>query len=311
MFSKKLFSYLVLGAVLSSCTSDEMPQVSYADANVEIQTKSNIVCVEGIQFVQEDEMLSFATFDEFQEVVKSLKNSQVIISQLEYIPMVENDNILQLDNFKSMYKEYEEALEEADNYYDSETHYLEYKEKYSNLYFPEYMDDYSVYLPVSDKDVAKLLNVNGDVKINGNIVNMKDVSTYEKLVELGETMLDEKSSIMVYSDEYLNGTPEVRKGDNKLKVRVYTEPGSNGVGEVIVVDVSFRKKGFMGIWYNHKSKTTLGWVNGGSWSKSGFSSHDYKFARVYANGAPVKFAGEMYVDYEKFNGEKVYFKVDI
>ena len=34
-------------------------------------------------------------------------------------------------------------------------------------------------LPVSDRNVAKLLNVNGDVMIGNEVINMKDIFTYE------------------------------------------------------------------------------------------------------------------------------------
>lgn len=309
MNCKKLLCCLAIGAMLGSCSSDDMDNLS--NQNMSLVTKSASMSVGGVSIFQEDGMLSFANLDEFQRVVHGLENCQTITSKLQAnVPILEEEQTLNLEGFKSIYEDYQDALNESENYYDSESHYVEFKEKYSNLYFPEYEDDYSVYLPVSDKNIAKLLNTDGDVKINGEVINMKDVFTYEKLVELREIMSDNENSRIVYADEYLNGTPKLDKSGYRIKVRVYTEPGSSGVGEVIIVDVSFRKKGFLGVWYNYKSSTTVGWVNGASWSKSGFSSHDYKFARIYKGGVAVPFKGDMFVDYKDYGG-KILFKVNL
>lgn len=288
---------------LFSCTSDDL-----LNNQVELQSK-NVISIGNVSILQERNILSFNSMDEFRETVKKLGESRDLILGNYNQIITENEN-LKIVGFHSILDDYIAALSEADNYYDSEEHYKEFKDKYSNLYFPEYGDDYSVYLPVSDKNVAKLLNSNGEIEIAGTILNMKDITSYEQLVELGETMSE--NDIMLTTDEYLNGTPELTNGgDRRLKVRVYTQPGSSGVYEEIVVDVSFRKKGAFGAWYNYKSETTLGWVSGSFWSKSGFSSHDYKFARVFSNGSPVPFRGEMYVDFQGFRGEIVYFRVDI
>lgn len=78
-------------------------------------------------------------------------------------------------------------MHEAENYYDTEEGYYKFKKKYSNLYFPEYGDDYSAYLPVKDKYVAKLLNSKGEVMINGNIVNLVDIYSYDQINFLQES----------------------------------------------------------------------------------------------------------------------------
>ena len=310
MIYKKLLCSLALVAMFCSCSSDVMDMPSQ-EAN--IATQESLIYLDGVPFSQENDMLSFATIEEFQQAVKGMENNRIVMENLgTYVPMQEEVNRLQLEGFTSIYDAYEEALNEADNYYDSESHYAEFKEKYASLYFPEHEDDYSVYLPVSDRNVAKLLNVNGDVMIGNEVINMKDIFTYEKLVELGETMTDDGISTLDYTGDYLNGTPELKNGgDRKLRIRVYTKPGSDGVGEIVVVDVSFRKKGAFGAWYNYKSTTTLGSASGKSWKKDGFSSHDYKFAREYRGGKPLQFIDRMYIEYQGFRGEKVFFNVDI
>lgn len=292
-------------AMLFSCTSEDIPNMSDEKA-LETRAFTN-----EIFFDKDANMLSFESQEDFKLAVEKVKNIQSYGEEINnIIPILEEEKTLQIEGFTSIYDSYVSALNEADNYYDTEAHYKEFKSKYSTLYFPEYNNDYSVYLPVSDKNVAKLLNSEGNVMIDGEVINMKDVSSYEQLTELGET-IDDEGIVTFATDEYLNGTPEIKEGKHKLKVKVYTKPGSSGVYQSIVVDVSFRKKGFLGIWYNRKGKTTLGWVNGASWSKHKFSSHDYEFARVYTGSTPVPFKGDMYVTYDGFGDKKINFRVDI
>jgi hypothetical protein len=60
-----------------------------------------------------------------------------------------------------------------------------------------------------------------------------------------------------------------------------------------MVEVCFRKKGILGIWYNHNSGTsaklltkyTIEPFEGTLWSSFGFSSHDYYYARKMAPNA--------------------------
>jgi len=81
---------------------------------------------------------------------------------------------------------------DADNYYDTKEHYEEFKVKYASLYFPEYGDDYSAYLPVSNLKLAHLANKNGFIKINGELINCKDISSYAQLDSLGLTPPNDK-----------------------------------------------------------------------------------------------------------------------
>lgn len=304
----KMFFYSFVLLVFTACSNAlDHTNNNYLDADI-LKTNESGLKVEA-------DIISFETSSSFKEAVEKLSESQSSNQLSKSTNSYENIliyNDMKIEDFHSLYDDYMEAMYNAENYYDREGGYDEFKEKYSMLYFPEYEDDYSAYLPVSNKHVAKLLNSEGNVKINGEIINMKDIFSYQKLVELGETMSQNEISTKDYVGNYLNGTPElINGGDRKLKVRVYTEPGSSGVLEAIVVDVSFRKKGAFGAWYNYKSNTTLAWVPGASWSKEGFSSHDYKFARVYQNGASVPFKGRMYVEFQGFRGEKVYFDVNI
>lgn len=306
---KNFLSLITCCVIFTSCSSEELDETTIQPS---LLKSSNLAHIEGRFIEQKDNMLCFNNYEEFNQLVQSLEeNQQITDGQSDVFHIEDVDKSLNIEGFTSIYDDYVSALKEADNYYDSKIHYEEFKSKYSNLYFPEYKDDYSAYLPVSDRNIAKLLNSNGEVIINNEIVNMKDVSTYDRLVELGETMSENSISFFDYTGDYKNGFPRLENGgDRSLQAKVYTKPGSNGVGEVIIVEVIFRKKGAFGAWYNYSSNTTLSWDPGESWSKSGTSSHDYKFARKYNNG-PIPFKGRMFVEFQGFRGEKVFFNVDI
>lgn len=86
-----------------------------------------------------------------------------------------------------------------------------------------------------------------------------------------------------------NGIEEEVNGKNKVWVKC-KNTHDNGT-PIIQIDVCFRKKNFVGMWYNHNSGTTAKLSDGygvgpyvGTMTECfGFSSHDYKYAR-YSNG---------------------------
>ena len=151
-------------------------------------------------------------------------------------------------------------------------------------------DDYSAYLPVSNLKLAHLANKNGFIKINGELINCKDISSYAQLDSLGLTPPNDKQK----SKEVFS----YREGKNKLWVKysvLGTINGRPNYNAGAKFEVCFRKKGFAGIWYNRKASTTIACANcdiayvsnpptvqnvGTSARKSkndSFSSHDYEF----------------------------------
>ena len=89
-------------------------------------------------------------------------------------------------------------------------------------------------------------------------------------------------------------------------------PGSNpAIAQEIRVEVCFRKKGFLGVWYNYNEASRLSWEPGVFYVKSGFSSHDYIWGRVYQNGVPQPFVGLMSVGIEDCDFNKYYFEVNL
>ena len=161
-----------------------------------------------------------------------------------------------VENFKSLYDEFHKAMAEADDYYQREGGYEEFKAKFPNLYYPEYEEDYAAFLPVSDEAVAKLLNTEGKVRIAGEEVDYRDVRSYDKLVELGLGMPEyntlANSETKAFSD-FVTLTEERQNVNSKRKAWItrrgidYPE-ASVKIGRV---DLCFRKKGILG-WYNGK-----------------------------------------------------------
>jgi hypothetical protein len=149
--------------------------------------------------------------------------------------------------FYSIYQNFNDAMSEAESYYDHEGGYQEFKEKYNGLYFPEYEEDYSAYLPVSDDVKAKFLNLSGEVYIGNELKNFKDVSTYEKILETGKGMLryDIKARSKAEGTDLatglpLNGLNCIYYNDRELWVN--TSYSSSGITPTIMIEVCFRKK---------------------------------------------------------------------
>jgi hypothetical protein len=180
-----------------------------------------------------------------------------------------HDNPLSLKKygFFSLYDAFVDAMSNAEIFYEREGGYEEFKEKYSSLYFPECGEDYAAYLPLKDKEIAKLLNVKGEILIGGEIVNLIDINSYEQLIALGRVSpSDEQNWISTRSNKEEN-LPQLRA---KMGITIYDPYNNKNVLELIQDDVKFwinattsgnkicvefcwRQKGFLGKWYNFSS----------------------------------------------------------
>lgn len=270
-----------------------------------------------------DERLVFESQAAFEAAVQSLEEYEAtsISTKLkdaaqgdEYpAPVVVLEVSLKKYGFQSLFDDFTTAMSEAENYYDTEEGYKQFKERHAALFFAEQPDDYSAYLPVSNRTVAKLLNTKGEVEIAGQVKDLRDITSYQQLVDLGFTPIESELKSTKASE--VNRLQEVRCNNRKLWAKVWAKPGSieSGVGFWTIVEVSFRKKGAFGAWYNYKSETTLGWKNGLQWDRSGFSSHDYYFP-IPITGKGF-FKGTMWVQFRGFGsecgGNKYEFDVDI
>lgn len=318
-----VLSLLMLGA----CSNDaeKIPNnsgtidegiIHNADLNISIEKRNDV--------------LVFNSNEEFQEIVSkfsSPSNSKEIVTKSStassdaiYSNTIQTSDItLKGNGFYSLYDYFIDAMNEAESYYDRPGGYEEFKAKYSMLYFPEEGDDYSAYLPIKDKNIAKLLNSNGEVSINGKTINLKDISSYKQLVDLDFAPVEEDYTVPTTRAGYpLNELPEVRCNDRRLWVRTEVRGGSSpGVAEEIAIQVRFRKKGLFGKWYNYGSTTYLKFEpNGRELSiKDQNSTHEYKWARVFQNGQRVPFQALCSVKFQGFGAEcgstKYFFRVDL
>lgn len=190
------------------------------------------------------DMLNFATEEEFFNAVESPEATLKTISTHS--------------DFKSLYNEYEEAWEIEEEYYASEEKYNEFKMLFPHLYFPEYKDDYSFFLPVSNESVAKLLNLEGNVRIAGEVVNYIDIKTPQDLLKLGQLAPDDiDNRIMTRNGGYLNDIPNQYGSDGDRKFWVTTVAGGLNGRPYTTIEVYFRRKGAGGHWKNYKSRVTV------------------------------------------------------
>ena len=228
-----------------------------------------------------------------------------------------NDEV-EIDGHYSLLDYYVEAINEAESYYDREGGYEEFKSKYSLLYFPEYENDYSAFLPVSSRNTAALLDLNGEVFIGSEKQNMIDINSPQQLIELGllkeENRVSTRARANGFAGNPLNGLDDIHYNDRKMWVNVNSKPCPDPTCvQYIEIEVCFRKKGFLGAWYNYSSVTVVGTVlNSRGDSKSGLSSHDYRIPRAW--GVPVPpFTQTFWVQFQGFGGVagdmKFYFDV--
>lgn len=243
----------------------------------------------------EESMLQFASEAEFKEFVNTL-------SEIDEVEKRNNLIKSRFTIFTSLYDTYIEAMTDAADLDESRASYLQFKEKYDKaLFFSSYKDDYGVYLPVSDITVAMLLDANGNVKIGSETCNMKDIQNYSQLQELGVAMYDDESDRNYVESRAVTNIQTITKSGEgigteydsgwhkengkKIKLKCGRQVGSinNSTSEIVPrlhIEVSFRKKTWLG-WTNYSSKTTTtgtfsgGYVGTVNFSKNADSSHDW------------------------------------
>lgn len=292
---------LAFAFVITSCNRDE--------AIVEQAGNEGLVEIMGVSVELKNNTLTLNSESELQDLVFKLKAYQSVSTRQGSDEVFNNDvnKTLCIDGFKSLYDIFVDAMRDAESYYDREGGYEEFKKKYASLYFPEYGDDYSAYLPVSDPALSKFLNSDGEIIIDGETVNMKNISTYEQLRELGLTPPEE---VVIISDE---GSPSnTRAGDvffpgapfqllpdktfqmNNRRIWVTLDDVTvdNNARTKAGFDICFRKKGFLGAWYNHWALTKTYAHIGPQGLRvvdnktiDGYSSHDHSFFLV--NGTEI------------------------
>lgn len=273
-----------------SCSGDEL------SGNVE---SGEILLQETTRDVHSLPVLCFDSFSDFDEMLRLVIEQDEDYNKYEIINTISND-------FHSLIKVYQEAMNEAADLDQSRNAYLNYKNKYSAfLYFPMYGEDCGAYLPVSDKNIAYLLNPNGEVEIAGKRICLNNVGTYSDLQKLGWALYDYSETRgwstpsyiqhvnQAFANESKNVGQEFDSGwyetsDRKLRVKLGRKiENPNSPVMKLHLEISFRKKTWLG-WVNYSSKTeTKGDFSGGyvgsiDYTKEADSSHDW-YAIIPAN----------------------------
>lgn len=231
---KLLFAAISFAVLFSACSNDV--------ENIQGMANVNIVN-------EESGVLSFSDIAEFQAAVEAVEQGG---------PQTRS-NV----NFKSLYDEYEAAWEIEEEYYTSKEKYNEFKKMFPHLYFPEYEDDYSFFLPVSDENIAKLVNPEGNVMIDGKLVNYIDIKTPQDLLELGLLCPNATATRGAAADPslqqkiHLNSIPKVYNTDNDRRMWVDTSVSMKGGYFTTTVNVHFNKAAIMGGWKKYRSEATL------------------------------------------------------
>lgn len=278
------FIYLLFSFVLFSCNND-------LDLNRNVDKQNSL------------DILSFETLQDFEKAVGNVSEYE-LVSLSDSVTVLSPKNY-KVDNFQSLYDVYIEAMDVAENYYETIDGYKEFKSKYNKFYYPEIDNDYSAYLPLRNTNIAKLLNKDGEVIIEGKKVSMLENLSYDELTEKGITpnSLNAIATKNIFEGDH-NKLGEKRRGKYKLWVNVTTKRASSpGVMWETIFEVCFRKKGALGIWYNCSSETDL-WVNSAYLGhKQGMSSHDYRLPRVFDNmGNMIPLGGRASIQFRKFGG---------
>ena len=228
------YSLLCAATMFVSCTKDQEFEVL---SNSEPKTLSN-----SKETKSSIEVLEFATEADF---LKAVESPAAILNYLS-----------DYSSFESLYDEFEKAWLVEEDYYVSDQKYNEFKKLFPHLYFPEYKDDYSFFLPVSNDSVAKLLSPEGYVKIAEKMVNYIDIKTPQDLLRLGRLAPD---NVILTRANFVNNIPEQMGSENDRKLWVNTEAGFAANGQAFTkININFRKKaGLRGKWKNYKSEVSI------------------------------------------------------
>ncbi|GHV39474.1 hypothetical protein FACS1894179_04430 [Bacteroidia bacterium] len=297
--------------LFNACSNDDLDlktqdNTKEIEKAIEIVNITNTLKSSGIQFDNEE-----------RETVLKFRDEAVFMETLvllEGMSREERENWnKQFGDFKSLDQMYNLAMQEADKLDFTEEEYKQFKEKYSSfLYFPEYKDDFGAYVPFESLSYAYITDKRGRYIIGDKVVELNKINTYEQLQKSGQAMysleeiesnktlkatagynnikrVDVKSKFagQAASDWFRGGSKNGKKLQFKVgrRIKPFTSPnptGGNpilhGVNTSLDVEITFRKKGFLGKWYNYSSDTDTEITcldKTERFHKSGVSSHDW------------------------------------
>lgn len=285
-----LFTMLIMVIGLSSCSDMDTPDLGFIKESPQSELKET---KSSDEFV-----LTFKSQDEFQSALDKIASYETDEEKLQWV----KDNYPNFSSIQALYWDAMDEMAEIDG--ESPDAYEVFQTKYSQLYFPRYLDDAGFYIPMRNLDAAFLVNKNYEVSISGKIVNMRDIESYQDLILLQRAYYSDdipmtmtratmgsfnlnSTSMNSVGPEYDSGW--TKYGDRKVKLKARRRfkeyepsPGFKGSISLLHLEFCFRKKTFLG-WANYSSKSTIDFkanIPGlsapitASFSHSGTSSHD-------------------------------------
>jgi hypothetical protein len=287
MSKKTLFLSLAIAVLLSSCSHDDM-----FISDQQNESKQSYASTKS------DSILSFDNIGDYQNLLNCIS---ALDTDEEKLLFVKN----RYPKFHSIQTRYWSAMNEMDSIdtIDKNT-YTAFEGKYNCLYFPKYKDDAGFYIPMSDLNAAFLANEKCEIKIGNKLVNLKDVTSYNELQQLGRAYYPEEmihsratpttfnlnsASMNSVGPEYDSDWKTYGNRKVKLKARRQFVKTSVSVGFVtstslLHLEFCFRKNTWMG-WVNYKSKSTIKFETTiphtnkkieAEFTHNGLSSHDSK-----------------------------------
>lgn len=287
---KLIFILSMIVSMLSACNGVDTPQPPVSGETDSVtKTRSE----------ENGNILTFASEHDFEVALANIASLESTEDKLMSVKE-------KFPNFISIQEIYGNALAEAENLEEDEASYLNFKERYSSLYFPMIAEDAGFYIPMSNLNTAFLMNEKCEVRIGNTIKSMKDIVDYSQLVELGRAYYS--NPLNTTADSYTefnfdgpksNIPPTYEAGwrynndrDRMINLKMdrqvvkYLELPTYTVCESrLHIEISFRKKTWLG-WVNYSSNTNIAgkfeypnsvWAYELDKSNSGNSSHDIWF----------------------------------
>lgn len=299
-FIRKLF-IVFLPFLLFSCNKDDLTN----DNVVIIEPAFKVVKIpisklksSDSNFTEDEYVLQFRSQETFEETINTL-DTMTLAERTEWTEKI--------SNFNSIAQIYDQAMAEAESYYDRPGGYEEFKAKYNMLYFPEEGEDYGAYIPYKNDIEVYCANENGRLMIGEDVINIDPLTTYEELIEAGRAMIEvepsgvfeieaidslltqnkttlrsvlgNKERIDAFNVTPPNAWQKFKVGDvhwqhttgwrehGKYRIIINLTRKFSPTRHVLVLpngfrlewhlEVAFRKKGFLGVWYNYRNNSDV------------------------------------------------------
>lgn len=217
----------------------------------------------GTRTLSSDTIAVFGSEAEFAQALKAVSALQTEEEKVNWVKE-------HYGNFQSMQALYDKAMEEAADLGETKEEYLKFKTKYNSLYFPMYKEDGGYYIPLRNLNSAYLVNANGNISIDGNVRNKKDITTYQELMDLDRAYYvnDKPATMAAVNYDYFTINPDVEdvgstwdsdwreRADGKRKVKLKVRRRIVSWNLLFHTEVAFRKHTWLG-WANYKSDTKV------------------------------------------------------